>query len=294
MIIKITDHGGSLVWEGVYYFALSDYPNISDWELRNLVLFSEYEKMNRRKTEIVCNDKKILKIVNQAIANPSPFLSITPPKLIRVPACASCIKGGCATDYLYHATEIENAESIFNCGKLLSAVKARNKSGEDLAKEPRNGAKDTPDYFDYIMFMWGNCFGGDSLVMERMLKRDPNEYELDSGLKPGVRFYFKYEDIVNHKDYMNDGHHSAKIKNELSLVDYLHCCVAPAANKARIEKAVPFNLADRVFYIENDCKDVWAWSEKVYNFVSNYQSVPNGTAHGKKNPDIKPNTEDKQ
>jgi hypothetical protein len=26
-------------------------------------------------------------------------------------------------------------------------------------------------------------------------------------------------------------------------------------------------LKDRVFYIENDCADIWAWSEKVYEFA---------------------------
>ena len=268
MIINIADHGGSIVWEGVYYFALSDYPNISGWELKNLVLFTEYEKMHGRKTEITCNEREILQIVHQALANPSSLLSIPVPKLIKVPACTRCVRGGCVTDYLYHATEITNAMSIFNCGKLFSAVKARNKTGEYLSKEPRNAAKDTPDYFDYIMFMWGNCFGGDSLVMERMLKRAPNEYDLGSGLKPGARFYFKNEDILHHKDCMHDGHHPAKIKNELSLLDYLHCCIIPAANKADFEGIVPSNLADRVFYIENDCKDVWEWSEKIYDFVS--------------------------
>ena len=270
MIINIANHNSSIVWEGVYYFTLSNYPNISDWELRNLILFFEYEKNHNRKTEIICSDKEILQRVNQAIANTSPFLMTPKPTLITVPACTNCVRRGCTTDYLCHTTEIENAKSIFKCGKLLSAVKARNKTGEELAKEPRNGAKDTPDYFDYIMFMWGNCFGGDSLVMERMLKRDPNEYDLSVGLNPGVRFYFKYEDIVNHIDYANDGHHPAKIKNELSLFDYLHCCIIPAANKASFENIIPSDLTDRVFYIENNCKDVWEWSEKVYDFISKH------------------------
>lgn len=193
------------------------------------------------------------------------------PNLITVPVCTNCKKGGCLTDYLCHTTEIKNVKSILNCGKLLSAVKARNKTGEELAEEPRNGAKDTPDYFDYIMFSWGNCFGGDSLVMERMLNRFPDEYDLSVGFRPGVRFYFRYEDIVNHINYANDGHHPAKVKNELSLYNYLQCCIIPKANKADFKNIVPSNLVDRVFYIENDCKDIWEWSEKVYNFVYKQQ-----------------------
>ena len=275
LTVNIANHGGSIVCDGIYYFALSDYPNISDWELRNLILFLEYEKKNNRKTEIICENKNILQSVNHAIANPSLYLATPKPNLIFVPECTNCKKGGCLTDYLCHTTEIEYAKSIFKCGKLLSAVKARNKTGEDLAKEPRNGAKDTPDYFNYIMFTWGNCFGGDSLVTERLLNKDtnkneligPSEYDLSTGLKPGVRFYFKYDDIVNHKDYENDGHHPAKIKNELSLLDYLHCCIIPSANKTAFENIIPSNLANRIFFIENDCKDVWEWSDKIYEFV---------------------------
>ncbi len=273
MIVNIADHGGSIVWEGIYYFALSDYPNISDWELRTLILFYEYEKQHDRKTEIICEDKNILQAVNHALAHPAPFFMMPKPNLITVPACINCRKGGCLTEYLCHTTEISNVESIFKCGKLLSAVKARNKTGEELAEEPRNGAKDTPDYFDYIMFTWGNCFAGDNLVMERMLNRSPNEHDVSIGLKPGVRFYFRYDDIVKHKDYTNDGHHPAKIKNELSLYDYLHCCIIPEANKSAFKSIVPSNLIDRVFYIENDCKDIWEWSDKVYDFVCGQQRV---------------------
>ena len=272
MIVNIANHGGSIVWDGIYYFALSDYPNISAWELRNLILFMDYEKMHGRHTEIVCEDKNILKAVNHAIENPSYYLSTSKPDLLTVPACVNCKKGGCLTDFVCHTTEIKFVESIFKCDKLLSAVRARNKTGEELSKEPRNGAKDTPDYFDYIMFTYGNCFAGDSLVMERILNRGPNEHDLSIGFKPGVRFYFKYDDIVNHKDFTNDGMHPAKIKDELSLSDYLYCCIIPENNRIEFENIIPPVLADRIAYIKNDCKDIWDWSEKVYNFVCRQKS----------------------
>ncbi len=270
MVINIANHGSSIVWEGIYYFALSDYPKISDWEIRNLLLFLEYNKNYNRETEIICEDKEIIKAVNYAIENPTLFLLTPKPDLITVTACVNCKKRGCLTKYLCHTTEIKNVASILKCGKLLSAVKARGKTGEELSKEPRNGAKDTPDYFDYIMFTWGNCFAGDSLVMERMLNKFPNEFDFSVGFKPGVRFYFKYDDILKHKDYANDGHHPAKIKNELDLSDYLHCCIVPKNHKTTFENIVPSNIANRVFYIENDCEDIWEWSEKVYDFISAY------------------------
>lgn len=271
LIVNIANHGGSIVWEGIYYFALSDYPNISDWELRNLILFLEYEKQNNRQTEIICEDKNILQAVNHAIENPSSFLSKPKPNIITNTACKSCKYKGCLTDYICHTSSIEDAQSILKCGKILSAVKARNKTGLELSKEPRNAAKDTPDYFDYVMFAWGNCIAGDSLVMERMLGRFPNDYEFSVGFKPGVRFYFKYEDIINHKGYANDGHHPAKIKDELLLSDYLYCCIIPESSKTEFENIIPSNLADRVFYIQNDCKDIWEWTEKVYNSLCKQQ-----------------------
>jgi len=271
MTVNIADHGSSIVWEGIYYFALSDYPKVSDWELRNLILFCEYERKHNRKTTIICEDKNILKAVNYALANPSPFLLTPKPNLIPIPACKDCKKGGCTTDYLCHTTEIQFAESIFKCGKLLSAVKVRNKTGRELSEESRNAAKDTADYFDYVMFTWGNCFAGDSLVMERSLGgANPSEHFVGEKFKPGIRFYFKYEDIFNHKDYENDGHHPAKIKNEISLFDCLHCCIIPAIHKATFEGIIPAKLTDRVFFIENDCNDIWEWSDKVYDFAHSH------------------------
>jgi len=265
LIVNIANHEYPGIWDSVYYFGLSDYPNISDWELRKLILFYDYEKRYNRKTEIVCENSDIILTVNHALANLEKFLSTPKPKIIT--ECTACKQKGCLTDYLCHTSSIEDAKSIFKCGKILSAVKARNKTGEELAKESRNAAKDPTDYFDYIMFAWGNCQAGDRLVMERMLGRFPNDYDLSVDFKPGVRFYFTYEAIENHKHFANDGMHPAKIKNELSLSDYLYCCIIPENNKAEFENIIPANLADRVFYIENDCKDIWDWSEKVYNFI---------------------------
>ncbi|MCL2405445.1 MAG: hypothetical protein FWC92_07860 [Defluviitaleaceae bacterium] len=270
MVVNIANHGGSIVWDGIYYFAPCDYPNICDWELKNIILFFEYEKKHNRKTEIVCDNNDIVTKVNYALANPFLYIHTPKPSLITVPVCTSCKQGGCRTDYLCHTTEIKFLEPIFKSGKLLSAVNARNKTAKELSVEPRNAAKDTPDYFDYVMFTWGNCFAGDNIVMERMLNRSPNQHDLSVGFMPGARFYFRYEEIVNHSGYVNDGHHAAKIKHELSLLDYLHCCIIPESHKAAYEKIVPHNLADRTFYVKNNCKDIWEWSEKVYDFVLSY------------------------
>ena len=271
MTINIANHGGPIIWEGVYDFALSDYPNISNWELKKLTKCIEYEKNHNRETKIVCENKDILKAVNHAIANPELYLSTPKPNIITYNACTECRHKGCLTGYLCHATGIESAKSIFKRGKLLSTARVRNMTGEELAAEreasPFKGFNDPPDYYDYIMFSWGNCFIGDKIVMEKLLGRYPDEHDLSAGFKPGVRFYFTYDAIANHKNVAEDGSHPAKIKDELLLLDYLHCCIIPADNKAGFECIVPANLTDRVFYIENDCKDIWEWSEKAYASV---------------------------
>ena len=70
MKIEITNHGSLLIWEGVYNFVLADYPDISGWELKKLLLFISYEKDHGRQTQIICHNKKILQKINKAVANP--------------------------------------------------------------------------------------------------------------------------------------------------------------------------------------------------------------------------------
>lgn len=92
------------------------------------------------------------------------------------------------TDLVCHTAPTENAERIFACGELRSAVLARGLPAETLMKEPRNAAGDPADFFHYVMFSWGNCQAGDRLVMERILGRAPAADELGAGFTPGVRF----------------------------------------------------------------------------------------------------------
>ncbi len=120
--------------------------------------------------------------------------------------------------------------------------------------EKRNTANDPADYFEYIMLAWANCQAGDRLVMERQLGRFPNDEDLSINFNPGVRFYFK-------------GVLPMKVKDELILNDLVYKIVVPVKLKSVLEMHIPDNLKDRVIYIENDCKDIWDWSEKVYSIL---------------------------
>lgn len=197
MLIKIGNFEFTEVWDGVLYKKLSQYPYISDWEKRNIIEFVEYEASHGRKCQIECENADVLAAVNHALQNQEIYRHTPRPALIT--ECTACpVRKGCVTEFVCHTTSAENAVKILQCGSLLSAIKARKLTVEELMAESRNAAKDPADYFDYIMLTWGNCQAGDRLV---------------------------------------------------------------------IEPAIPEELADRIVYVENDCQDIWDWSEKVYRLI---------------------------
>jgi hypothetical protein len=133
--------------------------------------------------------------------------------------------------------------------------------------ESRNAANDPADYFEYVMFAWGNCQAGDRLVTERNLKRFPTEKDLSVNFNPGIRFYFLYDKLVTHPNVTFDGVLPMKIKDEVILKDWIYKIVIPQKLKPTIEKYIPQNLTDKIIYIKNDCSDIWEWSEKVFSSV---------------------------
>jgi len=249
----------------VYYFALSNYPKITPWEIKKLLAFMDFEKLHGRKTEVVCEDASILAAINSAISKPETVEGAPLPD--KITECTACKQNGCLTKFVCHTATIENAKSIFASGKLLCAVKAFGRTTEDLVTDTRNAAGDPPDFFDYIMFAWGNCQAGDRLVMERNLGRGPTNDELENAFAPGVRFYFRHEDIIRHPKYIFDGYHPAKVKDELVLSECLYACIVPEHNRGDLEKYIPADILDKVHYVPLDGLNIWDWAERVYDFV---------------------------
>jgi len=266
MLIKIGDFEFTEVWDGVFYKKLSNYPQVSDWEIRTIIEFIEYENKYGRKCTLKCDDNELLNLINEKIANRVKYIETVRPALLT--ECTACpYRKGCVTDYVCHTTSAENAIKIFECGKLLSALNARKIPVEELMNEKRNAANDPADYFEYIMFTWGNCQAGDRLVMERKLERFPTEEDLSVHFDPGVRFYFKYEQLATHPNVIYDGVLPMKVKDEIILRDWVYKIVIPTKLKNKLETYVPDDLKDRIIYVENDCKDIWDWSEKVYGII---------------------------
>ncbi len=259
MRIKIGDFEFTSVWDGVFYKKLSQYPAISDWEKRNIIEFVEYEASHGRTCEIECEDADTLAEVNHALQNRALYRNAARPALIT--ECTACpVRKGCVTEFVCHTTSVENAKKILACGSLLSALKARKVPVEELMAEARNAANDPADYFAYIMLAWGNCQAGDRLVMERKLGRFPDEKDLSVDFMPGVRFFFRYEELAKHPNRVFDGVLPMKVKDEIILNDWLYAMVIPEG----IDLNVPEELKDRTVYVRHDCRDIWEWSEKVY------------------------------
>jgi hypothetical protein len=103
--------------------------------------------------------------------------------------------------------------------------------------------------------------------MERKLGRFPDDAELSTGFGPGVRFYFRYDQLLQHPNAICDGVLPMKVKDELILSDWIYKIVIPSKLRPMLESHIPANLAERVLYIENDCRDIWDWSEKVYQMI---------------------------
>lgn len=266
MLIKIGDFECTEVWDGVFYKKLSSFPQVTPWEIRTIIEFMEYEKRYGRSCEISCDHEDTRRAILDGLAHKEAYLSVPRPKLLT--ECTACpYRKGCVTDYVCHTTSAENAISIFTSGKLLSARRARNVPVEELMREKRNAANDPPDYFEYIMLAWGNCQAGDRLVMERSLGRFPTETDLSIDFAPGVRFYFQYEKLLSHPNAICDGVLPMKVKDEIVLADWVYKIVIPTKLQETLAPCIPPDLENKVIYVENDCKDIWDWSEKVYRII---------------------------
>lgn len=265
LLIKIGEFEFTECWDGVLYKKLSDYPKITDWEKQTVLDFIRYESEYGRTCEIEA-EESILHAIDTYRASYEKGNRVTPP--IKITECTACPKyKGCMTDLVCHTSPVDSTIQILDCGSLLSPVKARNKKAVELMAEARNAANDPEDYFDYIMFAWGNCQAGDRLVMERKLGSFPNEKDLSDGFTPGVRFFFKYDTLIRHPKAVQEGVLPLKVKDEVILNDWIHAIVIPEDYRDQTISHIPSTLSGKVYYLKNDTRDIWAWSEKVYEFA---------------------------
>lgn len=106
-------------------------------------------------------------------------------------------------------------------------------------------------------------------MTERRLGRFPNQEDLSLHFHPGVRFYFKYDRLIKHPNAVCDGGLPMKVKDEIVLRDWVEQIIIPTECKEQLNPSIPRDLKGMVIYVENNCKDIWDWSEKVYRIIEN-------------------------
>ena len=82
-----------------------------------------------------------------------------------------------------------------------------------------------------------------------------------------MRFFFRYDELIRHPDAVFEGVLPLKIKDEVILKDWVYAIVVPETCRQIIEPHVSETLIHKVRYVCNDCRDIWEWSEKVYEEV---------------------------
>lgn len=105
MKINIGKHEFTECWDGVLYKALSDYPKVSDNEMKDILDFIAYEKINGRECEIEADRQDILEYVLEKIKYPNKYKNVKRPEIIR--ECTACTaRGGCMTDFVCHTAPL--------------------------------------------------------------------------------------------------------------------------------------------------------------------------------------------
>ena len=66
MEIQIGDFDFTEGWDGVLYKKLSRYPAVTDWEIRTLIEFTDYERANGRECVITCGDEALLRCMRHS------------------------------------------------------------------------------------------------------------------------------------------------------------------------------------------------------------------------------------
>ena len=279
-VVTIRDYDYALIWRLAdsplrhYQCSFSDYAHPTVRDLHDLNEYCLYELAQDRSVPIWVEDDWVRRIVAHSLRtffafgmqDMAKFVEnsmqsqrdrvLALPLVDKLTRCRFCDEGGCMTDWLCHATDMETAIRIVNSGRILSACQARQLPGDVLANEPRNGAGDPPDYFEYVMFGAGNCPAPDKLVYERTSGYVPSWNDFEAHFQPAVKFFFRTADLVKHPGFCTDGYHPVKIRDELTLEPLLAALVVPkellraselielARKKAPTAKLVPLNCSN--------------------------------------------------
>ena len=182
--------------------------------------------------------------------------------------CFSGHQGGvCGDGLVAHATTVAAAQAIFDSGALLSKRGLIGSSSEALAKE--SGYGEPSEYFEYVMFWNGDCFGPEIVARVRALGRETlaglTPQDMDKA-PPGVRFFFDPNALMHHPGAAWDGAHTVKIRDRLELEPYLVAAVVPRSSSdgSEIKLDAPAPIEQRIAYLDPmSIFTMSAWSTAV-------------------------------
>jgi hypothetical protein len=157
---------------------------------------------------------------------------------------------------------MDEAEPILCSGAILSKRRLTGLSLRALANQGTWG--DPPDYFDYVTLARGNCVAPDIVAMSRQAGRDLTPQQADAAFYPGIRFFFRTEQLTYHPLAAWDGIHPIKIRESLELDPFLVAAVAPAQTPASrtLLLQVPAHLSSRMIYLDHhQFASLASWSD---------------------------------
>lgn len=261
MEIRVEPRENRVLLDGIYHFGLSKYPEVNGYEKKLMLQFADYERAQGRKTYITFTDPAVEASLQDIKQKRTHYLDIETPDCIVF--CHDCKQLGCKTNWIVHTTGAKTALKMLQEGRLLSLTRAFNQSPEELAQSDLNTAGNPPDFFNYILFVWGNCPSGDRLLMEHDWGQSQRQH-LTEDFVPGVRFYYDFEILRRHPRATEDGYHALIVEDELLLDGAVYRIVIPEADRAMFEPWIPGHLKHKVRYIpESD--DVQIWNTRVYD-----------------------------
>lgn len=258
MKLQLHKDNFTVIQENTYFFQLVDYPKITSGEWETILEFVNYENFYHRPVEVVCEDDFVRKTVQTAIDQSTASKNPLPSYIAQ---------NDYSNPYAYHATDVRAAGQILESGKLLSLTRVCGKTGTEIHNEKQGSHFcDPADYYEYIMFGWGADPVGDYVVLSMNF---PSQEALEQGqYDAGIRFYFKYDELLHHPGHMFDGYHAIKIKEELDLQDYLYACIVPEQFQKQIQDKVRPELLSKVHYLNQRGLTFAEWNEKVYQYVA--------------------------
>lgn len=147
--------------------------------------------------------------------------------------CCRPFRQGCEGQWVCHATPLESAQTVLDAGLLMTRPR---RSGEILStvatRMQATGQSDPADYFDYVCFANGNCVAPDIVSMQRQRGFNLSVQTCDQQFYPGVRFFFRYQDLCHHPDVAHDGIQTIKIREQINLDAYMVAAVVPVVDQA--------------------------------------------------------------